>query len=82
MVMVWTSLATQPLVADSADERVYDIRVKTSDAATALGELADQTESLLLFPYEVARDRRVNHVIGRYSLPMALEKMLENTQNL
>ena len=79
MVMVWTSLATQPLVADSADERVYDIRVKTSDAATALGELADQTESLLLFPYEVARDRRVNHVIGRYSLPMALEKMLENT---
>ena len=58
---------------------VHDIHIEVLDAAQALGELADQTNSLLLFPFALAQNREVNPVIGRYTIEAALGQMLEGS---
>ena len=58
---------------------VHDIHIEVLDAAQALGDLADQTNSLLLFPFALAQNREVNPVIGRYTIEAALGQMLEGS---
>ena len=61
------------------DAPVHDIHIEVLDAAQALGDLADQTNSLLLFPFALAQNREVNPVIGRYTIEAALDRMLEGS---
>ena len=59
--------------------RRYDIDIRETDAPAALKELAEQTESLLLFPFELAQDRRANPVAGRYTIEEALARLLDGS---
>ena len=59
--------------------RRYDIDIRETDAPAALRELAEQTESLLLFPFELAQDRRANPVAGRYTIEEALARLLDGS---
>jgi iron complex outermembrane recepter protein len=72
-------LATMPLDASRAAERVFDIDIPAMNAAEALNRLAEQTGSVMLFPYDLARTRQANSVRGRYTLLEGLELLLRNT---
>ena len=60
-------------------EPEYDIYVPEQDAASALDQLAEQTGAMTLFPYDLVAGRTANAVIGRYTLPDALELLLDDT---
>ena len=62
-----------------AEGRRYDIDIREADAPAALRKLAEQTESLLLFPFELAEDRRANRVVGRYTIEEALARLLDGS---
>ena len=59
--------------------QLYDLNIEATDAVEALDQLADQTDCLLLFPYELAQNRQVNPVVGRFTLGHALQKLLEGS---
>ncbi|MYF71342.1 MAG: hypothetical protein F4181_15920, partial [Proteobacteria bacterium] len=60
-------------------EPEYDVNVPEQNAASALEQLAEQTGAITLFPYDLAAARMTNAVIGRYTLPDALDLMLKDT---
>ncbi|MYF29226.1 MAG: TonB-dependent receptor [Gammaproteobacteria bacterium] len=62
-----------------AEGRRHDIDIREADAPAALRKLAEQTESLLLFPFELAEDRRANRVVGRYTIEEALARLLDGS---
>ena len=60
-------------------EAKYKINVPAQDAASALEQLAEQTGALTLFPYDLVANLTTNAVIGRFTLPVALNMLLEDT---
>lgn len=62
-----------------AEEPLYDIDVASMNAAEALNRFAEQTGTIMLFPYDVARSRQANAVRGRYTLLDGLERLLQGT---
>ena len=60
-------------------EPEYDIYLPERDAASALEQLAEQTGAITLFPFDLAAARTANAVIGRFTLPDALELLLKDT---
>ena len=73
MLMVATGVLAQEA------EPEYDIDVPQQDAASALEQLAEQTGAITLFPYDLAAGRTSNAVVGRFTLPEALELLLDDT---
>lgn len=65
--------------AAHAAERVFDIDIPAMNAAEALNRLADQTGSVMLFSYDLARARQANAVRGRYTLLEGLSLLLRDT---
>lgn len=61
------------------EERLYDIDIPALDAAEALNRLAEQTDSIMLFPYDLAAARQANAVAGRYTLIEALSLLLKGS---
>lgn len=59
--------------------QLYDLNIEVTDAVQALDQLADQTDCLLLFPYELARSRQANPVVGRFTIDHALQKLLDGS---
>ena len=57
----------------------YDIKINATDAATALNNLAIQTEHPLLFNYSQVKDYQVNSLEGNYTLQQALSLILRDT---
>ena len=64
--------------ATSAEPR-YDIDIPSLDVAEALNRLAEQTDTVVLFPYDLAEGRKANEVVGRYTLTQAVEALLLGT---
>ena len=62
-----------------AAEPLYEIDIPSMNAAEALSQLAEQTGAVMLFPYDLAVDRRSSAVVGQYTLTGALEKLLEGS---
>lgn len=63
----------------TSDEPRYDIDIPSLDAASALTRLAEQTDTIVLFPYDLAEGRQANEVVGRYTLTQAVEALLRGT---
>ena len=63
----------------TSDEPSYDIDIPSLDAAEALNRLAEQTDTIVLFPYDLAEGRLANEVVGRYTLTQAVEALLRGT---
>ena len=61
-------------------EPVYTIDIATSEAAEALKLLAQQTDAVVLFPYDIVEPFRTNKVYGRYTLTQALDLLLDGTK--
>lgn len=64
---------------NNATLKTFDIDIQALNAAKALNKLADQTDSVLLFPYKDATARQANAVVGRYTLTEALSMLLEGS---
>ncbi|MDE0039246.1 MAG: TonB-dependent receptor [Gammaproteobacteria bacterium] len=64
--------------ATNAEPR-YDIDIPSLDAAEALTRLAEQTDTIVLFPYDLAQGRQANEVVGRFTLTQAVEALLRGT---
>lgn len=62
-----------------AQEPTFDFDIPPQDIATSLEQLAEQTEAITLFPYDLARAQQGNEVLGPYTLPGALDVLLEGT---
>ena len=73
------ALAFMSSVHAYGDEVVYDIDVPERNVAEALELLAIQTGAITLFPSDLAAGARANAVVGRYTLPDALNALLEGT---
>ncbi len=59
--------------------KTFDVDIPALDVAQALNRLADQTGVTFLFPYEVARSRPANAVVGRYTIEDALTILLKHS---
>ncbi len=64
--------------ATSVEPR-YDIDIPSLDVAEALNRLAEQTDTIVLFPYDLAEGRQANEIVGRYTLTQAVEALLRGT---
>ncbi|MCV6613474.1 MAG: TonB-dependent receptor [Cellvibrionaceae bacterium] len=65
--------------AHADDRRVYDLNIPAQALADSLNELSTQADILVLFPYDLVKNRKAGVVQGRYSVPIALEKMLAHS---
>lgn len=72
LLAVSVSLAAEP-------ELRYEVRIPKTNAADALNMLAEQTGALLLFPYDLVKTRDARAVSGRYTVPEAVDLLLEGT---
>ena len=59
--------------------QVYEFDLHAQSVADALTALSEQTGVSVIFPYDLVRDRKANPVIGRYTLPDALNALLKDT---
>ena len=57
----------------------YTIEIPADNVANALNRLADQTDTVMLFPYQDAKARQANPVVGRYTLMHALAILLKDS---
>jgi iron complex outermembrane receptor protein len=55
------------------------VNIPSSNAAEALNLLAEQTDALLIFPYDIAESRTAKAVSGNYSIKEALDLMLNDS---
>ena len=78
-VLVFCFLSAMADRVSRAAEPVFDIDIPAVNAAEALNRLAEQTGSVMLFSYDLARARQANAVRGRYTLLEALELLLRDT---
>ncbi|MEE2983063.1 MAG: TonB-dependent receptor [Pseudomonadota bacterium] len=77
MALTILALTTGAFAQEAEPE--YDIDVPQQDAASALEQLAEQTGAITLFPYDLAASRTSNAVVGRFTLPDAVELLLDGT---
>ena len=59
--------------------QTYEINIATTDAATALNTLANQTDFPLLFDFDQMQGLRVNSLQGTYTLKEALDLILRDS---
>src|SRR4051812_17985730 len=80
-VAVWGSFGIlKPTIAGPsyAQATKYDVDISGPDLTTALPALSRQTGVVVLYPYELAQVRS-NPVKGSYTVPEALQLMLQGT---
>jgi iron complex outermembrane receptor protein len=65
--------------AQSASEQTYNIDLPAQSVAASLTSLSEQTDVLVLFPYDIAEPRRGHPVVGRFTLQEALDILLRGT---
>lgn len=65
--------------AHQSSPQKFDIEIPALNAAEALNLLAEQTDSIFLFPYEDVRVHSTEAISGRYELLDALATLLEGS---
>lgn len=76
-ILLW--IICLPVNAQTAAERTYNIDLPAQSVAASLTSLSEQTDVLVLFPYDIAEPRRGHPVMGRFTLQEALELLLRDT---
>ena len=59
--------------------RTYHLDLPEQTVATALNSLSEQTDIQVLFPYDIAAQLRSEPLLGRFSIELALERLLRDT---
>ncbi|MDM3872273.1 TonB-dependent receptor [Porticoccus sp. W117] len=63
----------------SDGQKLYEIDIPELNAAEALNIFAEQTDIVLLFPYEKAKQCQANKVRGRFTLGQGLDVLLKGS---
>ncbi|MGD9660523.1 MAG: TonB-dependent receptor [Porticoccaceae bacterium] len=79
ILSMWVAVFTLGYATELQAERLYDIHIPALDSASALNRLAEQADVYLIFPYQDAKSRQANAVVGRYTVKTALELLLEGS---
>ena len=79
ILAVLVLLITTTTANSTEPEETYEFDVDKAKLGDALVMLSVQAQTPLLYPYALADTVGVNPVVGRYSLPDALERMLRDT---
>jgi iron complex outermembrane receptor protein len=66
-------------VRSNSSATQHIVNISSSNAAEALNLLAEQTEALLIFPYDIAESRTAKAVNGNYSIKEALDLILNDS---
>lgn len=72
------SCIAQPMEV-AIPSNLFDLDIGAMNAADALNTLAEQTNSILLFPYQDVQSHKTNALNGRYDLLDALTILLNDT---
>lgn len=67
------------LCANAAQNTKYEINIAEQPLAKSLNQLSDQTETLVLFSYELVDNKQGQTVRGQYSINEAIDILLEGT---
>jgi hypothetical protein len=59
--------------------RTYHLDLPEQTVATALNSLSEQTDIQVLFPYDIAAQLTSEPLLGRFSIELALERLLRDT---
>jgi len=78
LALAFVAASGVPAYAGSPSDKC-DVHVTAVRLADAVNELARQCNAQLLFSFELARTEGLHPVNGRYSVPEALRKMLQDT---
>ena len=74
------SVACLFMDATKADNsKLYDIDIPSQGIESALSQLAEETDAMLLFPYETVQLEKSKPVTGKCTLNEALSIMLQDT---
>lgn len=65
--------------AEAATASVFEVNVNAQGTSAALLQLAEQTNTQIIFSPDLTRDKRSNALQGNYSVAQALEQLLEGT---
>ncbi|MCT2533514.1 TonB-dependent receptor [SAR92 clade bacterium H231] len=60
-------------------QKVYRLNIPAQSVAESLSDLSIQTDQMLLFSHDVADKLKANSVVGKFTVPQALEIMLRGT---
>ena len=58
---------------------VFNLNIPRGNAATALNQLAQQTDTVIIYSYEQASNRQTNAIYGYFNFNDALKYLLENS---
>jgi hypothetical protein len=61
------------------EQDMYQFNIPAQPLAKSLSELSNQTQTLVLFPYELVEKHKGNAIKGQFTLLQAIEKLLSNT---
>lgn len=74
---IW--LLTFSVCSMGSEQAIYDIDISKQPLATSLNELSNQTQTLVLFPFDLVENHQGNEVKGQFTLEVAIEKLLRDT---
>lgn len=76
-ILIW--MAATAVSGAQGEERAYDFDIREETLGSALDAIVRQTKLVVLYPNELARNRDVNPVIGRYTVREAIDELLRGT---
>ncbi|MGJ8681780.1 TonB-dependent receptor domain-containing protein [Paraglaciecola sp.] len=81
LLVICTSIEvkSETYVLSNKKATEHHVNIPSSNAAEALNLLAEQTQALLIFPYDIAESRMARAVIGNYSIKEALDLILNGS---
>jgi iron complex outermembrane receptor protein len=65
--------------SEAEEQSRYQFTLPVQSLATSLNALSNQTQTLVLFPYDLVENRKGNAVTGQYTLGQAIDLLLLNT---
>jgi len=61
------------------EQDMYQFNIPVQPLAKSLSELSNQTQTLVLFPYELVEKHKGNAIKGQFTLLQAIDELLSNT---
>lgn len=78
-IVIFFNLAfanAQDTLQTNSAKHVFNFNIPSTDAATALNQLARQTDTVVIYSYEQASQRQANAIYGYFNLADALKYLL------
>ena len=78
-VMCCICLCVVSIRSNGTEHVLYSFNIPVQPLVKSLNELSNQTQTLVLFPYELVEKRKGNAINGEFTLAQAIDELLRNT---